>query len=117
MDGIYKIISFSENLAERFTGLIPEKLDTGEYALLKTWKEDGVLKEYYYEKTLYVKGWQDSHNGTSREDYFFYRGKKSGYEELCNALDQFLIERGFKKPGEKMIMNAEPQKKVVVVKN
>ena len=116
VDGIYKIISFSENLAERFTGLIPEKLDTGEYALLKTWKdEDGVSHEYYYEKTLYIKGWQDSHNGISREDYWFSRGKKAGYQELCNALDQFLIERGFKKP-EVKIINAEGQKKVVVIK-
>lgn len=116
-DGIYKIISFSENRSEIFTGIIPEKLDTGEYVLLKTWKdEDGVSHEFYYDKLLFIKGWQDSHDGISRDDYWFSCGKKAGFEELCHTLDEFLIERGFKKPEVRIIKNSEPQKKVVVVK-
>ena len=115
-DARYKIKSFSENQSEIFTGIIPEKLDTGEYILLKIWKdEDGVSHEYNYDKPLYIKGWQDSHGGISREDFWFSKGLKAGYEELCHALDQFLIERGFKKPEVKIITNTEPQKRVIVV--
>ena len=115
----YKITDFSKNQEEIFTGIIPEALDTtGEYSLIKVWKdEDDLTHEFYYEKSIYIKDWQDSHNGISREDFWFSRGKKAGYEELCKALDAFLIERGFKKSEVRVITQSEPQKKKVVVVN
>lgn len=115
----YKITDFSENHEDKFTGIIPEALvKTGEYSLIKVWKdEDDLNHEYYYDKLLFIKDWQDSHNGISREDYWFSRGKKAGYDELSKALDAFLVEGGFKKPEVRVITQAEPQKKKVVVVN
>lgn len=115
----YKITDVSENHENKFTGIIPEALfTTGEYSLIKVWKdEDDLSHEYYYDKSLYIKNWQDSHNGISREDFWFSRGIKAGYDELSKALDAFLVERGFKKPEVRVITQAEAQKKKVVVVN
>ena len=45
----YKITDVSENHENKFTGIIPEALfTTGEYSLIKVWKDEDDLSHEYY---------------------------------------------------------------------
>ena len=106
--GTLRIQDVSENKNDKFTAVIPDYVQSGDYTLELIKKdEDGCPLSAIYSKKIHIKGYVETY-GMSKEDYWYNQGIKAGKTEFGKKLVEWLEENGYKK--------TEIIKKVVVKK-